>query len=174
MANFPKSDNKGINALETVVSGFLKANGLSFVVQENDLYPDEVGAFFGALPLFLFKAKDNYDKVYKSLPDGDTQLGLLKKDFPIEFLLNEDAYFNVEPYYVDNAEVPLSFVLHLAHFSVEEFVNQFNKNKMLLVDGKIPLDSLYGEWVEALESNKILVKRPTEGQLSNSLNKMES
>ena len=81
--------------------------------------------------------------------------GNLKK-FPIEFYEQEkDTYFGFIPRL--NTDLPNDFTIlaHLTHYSIEEYVKIYKKNKMLLIEGKIPLDPLYDRMVEKINARQI-------------------
>ena len=181
--SYPKAPDKKIQKLSNLLVRDAESQGLEFSFGGEEVYPLEVFAHFGALSLFLIEAKENYEKIYNKIytleelmqPFGRTLPKLtveqtlkekeyldkqsIKKVFPIDFYEQEsDTYFGFIPRISES--LPSDFVLisHFAHYTLEEYVKIYKKNKMLLMDGKIPLDPLYDKMVKTINLKQIVIK----------------
>lgn len=178
---YPKSKDEKIQLLSEILTSYANQENLNFIIESQELYNQEVFGFFGCLPLLLLDAKDNYEKIYnqnfssvdlmsayrkKNSSSNETNTEemdkiddeKIKKMFPIVFMDNEEAFFNAEPVLDKNSNFPFVILSHFVHHAVEEYVNQYKLNPSLLINGKIPLDSLYAKWSKYILSNKIEIK----------------
>ena len=179
---FPVSDDEKINNLSLVLKKYLMTQDVDFIIDGNELFVDEVVGHFGCLPLILMRAKFLYEKTFNNdyniedLVDtfGEEALTLKNgkkidtnnnienksdyKEFPIEFIENESAFFNTIPITAEQDVAIFSILSHFSLYSIEEYIIQYKKNKLLLIDGRIPLDTLYNEWRDTLRNNKIKIK----------------
>ncbi len=157
---YSPSEDKRINGLSYVIQRYLADKNVTFVLQEQDIFAQEVGWHLGVLPLFLMKAKKTYDELFANkeyvIP------GFENKKFPIEFFENSDAFFNVEPKLSPNSQNDGAFILinHFCHYAITEYLNWYKKNEIAIIDGKIPLDPLFDEWINSIETGYIKIKRP--------------
>jgi hypothetical protein len=182
--NYPKAPDKKLQKLSNLLVRYAESEGLDFSFGEEQVYSLETFAHFGCLSLFLIEAKEQYEKIYNKFytieelmqPFGrqiskltveqtlieQTYLDKQKKQkiFPIEFHeQEEDTYFGFIPRL--SQSVPSDFVLlaHFAHYSLEEYVKIYKKNKMLLVDGRIPLDPLYDKMVKKINMQQVQIRQ---------------
>jgi hypothetical protein len=179
---YPKSEDKKIQKLSNILIKYADQQGVEFSFGGNTLYPVEALSFFGGLSLFLVEAKENYEKVYNNLYTvGELMDGLGKKIkeptpdqvkkeeeffnkqqktkiFPIElYQKEEETFFGFEPKV--SMDIPADFLMiaHFSHYTLEEYLKIYKKNKMLLIDGKIPLDPLYDKMVTKFNQNKLRI-----------------
>lgn len=176
--NPPVSSDQKIQLLTELLSSYLEKTEVEFCIEENDLFYPEVVGHFGCLPLILLDAKENYEKIFNQdlkIEDfGDAFKSKITdelkeqftiedkpraKTFGIDFITDEQAFFDAIPV-VAGGSSAVSFVVlaHFAHYSLEEYIAYFMKNKHLLKNGKIPLDNLYLKWKNAVLGNKIEIK----------------
>lgn len=179
---YPKSEDKKIQKLSNILIKYADQQGVEFSFGGNTLYPVEALSFFGGLSLFLVEAKENYEKIYNNLYTvGELMDGLgkkikeptpeqIKKEeeffnkqpktkiFPIElYQKEEETFFGFEPKV--SMDIPADFltIAHFSHYTLEEYLKIYKKNKMLLIDGKIPLDPLYDKMVTKFNQNKLRI-----------------
>jgi hypothetical protein len=195
--SYPKAPDKKIRKLSQFLIKYAEIEGLEFSFGEQEVYPLETFSHFGGLSLFLIEAKEHYEKIYNktytvselmsSFSDKEPMLTIeqslqeqaylenqpIIKKFPIDFYeQEEDTYFGFIPRV--SSDLPADFVLltHLTHYSLEEYVKIYKRNKMLLIDGKIPLDPLYDKMVKKINVNQISVRPPQQQpNLNNEINK---
>lgn len=192
--DYPQSQDKKIQKLSNLLTRYAESEGLEFSFGDTQIYALEAFAHFGGLSLFLIEAKENYEKVYnkiytidelmqpfgKAIPQLTIEQTLKEQDyienqskknvFPIDFHeQEEDTYFGFIPRLSEN--IPSDFVLlaHFTHYSLDEYIKIYKKNKMLLIDGKIPLDPLYDKMVKKINLNQIQFKKP-EQKIINDIN----
>ena len=186
---YPKSEDSKIQLLSEILVSYLEKEEVKFTIEGADLYPQEVCGHFGCLPLFLLEAKDKYEKIFNLNLDMNDfaeafgrSLGVLQQNefspeekkitkiFPIEFLEDQEAYFDAIPlvYSPDNQSVSFVVLAHFTHYSIEEYINFYKSNPHLIIDGKIPLDTLYHKWKNARLTNKITIKPNTKLTNNNS------
>lgn len=186
---YPKSKDKKLQKLSNILTAYAESEGVSFIFDnEQEMSPFETFAHFGALSLFLLEAKDTYEKVYNKIYSAEElmqsfgkKFGNLTMDelvaeqeyleslpkekiFPIEFQAkSEDTYFGFIP--TLSKDLPSDFftIAHFTHYSVEEYIRLYKKNKMLLVDGKIPLDPLFEKMVMKINTNKVRIIPQNQG-----------
>lgn len=178
--SYPQSPDKKIRKLSRLLTRQAEQEGVEFSFGEQVVYPMEAFAHFGCLSLFLIEAKETYEKVYnglytaKELMEGfgksygelsldqmveeQKYLDSLPKEkvFPIEFHDQEDStYFGFIPR--PSLDVPGDFFLlsHFTVYSVEEYVKKYKMNKMMLVEGRVPLDPLYDKMVRKMNARQI-------------------
>lgn len=180
--SYPISDDKKIQKLSNLLTRYAETQGVEFSFGGQEVYPMETFAHFGALPLFLGEAKEIYEKIYNNLYSTEDlmsefgkklkKLSLeeslkeqefienipIDKKFPIEFMeKTEDTYFGFIP--VTSSDMPADFFLisHFSMYALEEYLKIYKKNKLLLIEGKIPLDPLYEKLVNKINSRKIRI-----------------
>lgn len=179
---YPKAQDKKIQKLSNVLIKYAEQEGVEFSFGGNALYPIEALSFFGGLSLFLVEAKDNYEKVYNSLYTVEElmqSLGKKIKEPSFEETLKEQAYLNKLPkskiFPIEfhekeeetffgfipriSQEIPCDFltIAHFSHYTLEEYLKIYKKNKMLLIEGKVPLDPLYDKMVNKINANKVKI-----------------
>ncbi|NCQ52306.1 hypothetical protein GW796_10575 [archaeon] len=179
---YPKSQDKKINKLSNVLIRYAEQEGVEFSFGGKPLYPVEALSFFGGLSLFLIEAKENYEKLYNNLYSVEELMGGLGKKikeqtqeqqtkeqeflsrlpkeklFPIEFHeKEEDTFFGFIPRISETIPCDFLTIAHFSHYTLDEYLKIYKKNKMLLIDGRIPLDSLYDKMVTKINANKVLV-----------------
>jgi hypothetical protein len=180
---YPKSEDRQIQKITNVLSEFAISNGVTFSFQEEEIYPIEVFSDFGFLTVFLADAKILYEKIFNNLysvsdlmsvfgNNRELQLSpeqvkiehayyaktIKTKVFPVNFVENESALLDMNP--VMKGNLPSDFILvsHFAHYTVEEYIKIYKRNKSLLIDGKIPLEPIVKNFTDLLSNGKILVK----------------
>lgn len=179
---YPISEDKKIQKLTNMLVKHVENEGVSFSFGGEELYPIEALSFFGGLPIILIEAKETYEKIYNNLftveelmagigrkikePTDEEYIKEqeflkkqpIKKRFPIEFLEQEnDTFFGFIPRLPDGVPAAFSTIAHFSHYSLDEYIKLYKKNKMLLIDGKIPLDPLYEKMVNKISSNQIKI-----------------
>lgn len=176
---YPVSEDKKIQLLSEILTSYIYQEGVSFCIEEQELYAPEVAGHFGCLPLLLIPAKENFEKVYnqnfsvvelaQTFLKKDSESGhsvenqalpktILLKTFPIEFIDNEEAYFDVEPMIDSSQQLPFAILAHFVHHAVEEYILTYKNKPELLVNGAIPLDPLYEKWKEYVLKEKVVIK----------------
>lgn len=180
--SYPKSDDKKIQKLSNLLINYAEREGLVFSFGEDEIYPLETFSHFGGLSLFLIEAKENYEKIYNKLytvnelmePFSKNQKELSKEElliedeylsslpisheFPILFEAQEEnTYFGFVPRLINTLGPNFSVVTHFTHYSVEEYVKIYKRNKMLLIDGKIPLDPLFEKMLQKVNSKQVKI-----------------
>ncbi len=178
--SYPKSDDKKIQKLSNVLTKYTEQEGIEFSFGGNALYPIETFSFFGALPLFIVEAKEHYEKIYNGLyTTEELMLGLgkkiknpteeeilkeqeylknlpLNKVFPIDLhQKEEDTFFGCVPR--TSQEIPCDFstIIHFCHYTLDEYLRIYKKNKMLLIEGRVPLDPLFDKMVTKMNNKQI-------------------
>ncbi len=179
---YPKSEDKKINKLSRVLIKYTEQEGIEFSFGGNVLYPIEALSFFGGLSLFLIEAKDNYEKIHNGIYTVEELmqgLGRKIKEPTFEESIKEQSYLNKIPktklFPIDfyekeeetffgfipriSQEIPCDFltIAHFSHYTLEEYLKIYKKNKMLLVDGRVPLDPLYDKMVTKINANKVKI-----------------
>lgn len=180
--SYPKSEDKKIQKLSNILTRYAESEGIEFSFGGNALYPIETFAFFGGLPLFMVEAKEHYEKLYNNLYSVEelmTSLGkkiknptpdeLLKeqeflknqpinKPFPVDLhQKEEDTFFGCVPRVSE--EIPCDFltIAHFSQYTLEEYLKIYKKNKMLLIDGRIPLDPLYDKMITKMNAKQLKI-----------------
>lgn len=185
--DYPKAPDKKIQKLSNLLVNYSEQNDLNFSFAEEEIYALETFAHFGALSLFLVEAKEHYEKVYNAIytveelmqPFGNKlpQLTPEQEQMEIEYLQrqprnkifpiifeeqDENTYFGFIPRVSESLPFDFSLVAHFAHYSLEEYVKIYKKNKMLLIDGKIPLDPLFEKMSKKVNARQIQIIKPTQ------------
>lgn len=180
---YPKSTDPQIQLITDVLVRDFHNQGVNFCIEGNDLFLEETASFFGCLTLLVIPAKENYEKVFnqnynaEDLLDSlkgsniinfhdsglvntqkDTTLKPITKKFPITFVENKEAFFNIEPIFTEESN--FSVLIHFIHHGVSEYINYYKNNPNLLVDlgekGKrIPLDPLLSKFKQILANRSI-------------------
>ena len=182
---YPKSKDKKIRKLTNILVKWASDKNLEFTLGGEPLYPVETFSDFGGLSLFLIEAKPKYEEVFNKnygcrelmsglKPSGSVGAVRMLSDkedaiekevmskveneskFNIEFHeKTENTFFGFTPKIGKDLDF---FVLaHLTHFVADEYVKYFENNKMLLIDGKIPLEPLCEKMLEKVQENVISV-----------------
>lgn len=179
---YPKSEDKKIQKLSNILIKYADQQGVEFSFGGNTLYPVEALSFFGGLSLFLVEAKENYEKVYNNLytvselMDGvgkkikEPTAEQIKKEedffnkqpktkiFPIELhQKEEETFFGFEPKVAIDIPADFLTLAHFSHYTLEEYLKIYKKNKMLLIEGKVPLDPLFDKMVNKFNQNKLRI-----------------
>ena len=179
---YPKSEDKKIQKLSSLLIKHAESEGIEFSFGGNQLYPVEALSFFGGLSLFLVEAKDNYEKLYnnlytteelmeglgKKIKELSPEEALKEKDFlnkqpknkifPIDFFeKEEETFFGFIP--KTSSEITSDFLTlaFFSHYTLDEYLKIYKKNKMLLIEGRVPLDPLYDKMVNKLNSNEFRI-----------------
>lgn len=192
---YPKAPDKKIQKISTLLTKYAESQGIEFCFGDEEVYPVEAFAFFGALSLFLIEAKEMYEKLYNNLYTVDElmssfgnkikelnleqtlkeqdYLSKKKKDkvFPIELhQKEEETYFGFIPR-LSPGKVDFYVLAHFSLFAVEEYVKEYIAKPVLLVDGRVPLEPLYEKMINKLNAKEmnIIAQSP----LLNSINKSD-
>lgn len=180
---YPKSEDKKIQKLSNILVKYAEKEGIEFAFGGHEIYPVEAFSFFGGLSLFLIEAKEVYEKLYNNLFTVQELMGSMGKKikepsleesmkeadylskkpinkiFPIEFHQKEnDTFFGFIPRINQNVKSDFLTIAHFTHYSLEEYLKVYQKNKMLLIEGKIPLDPLYEKMINKINNNQIVLE----------------
>ena len=182
--NYPTSDDPRIQFLAEMVLKQISEAQVEFSIEGTDLFPQEVAGHFGCLNLLLYETQEVFENImqqkftasdFQSLglkfENSDKTFDGLKKiaekrKFSILYAEDAEAYFNCVPYFEENI-MSFAVLAHFTHYTVEEILNLYLKNKNLLVNGKIPLDDIYNKWKKAVENNKIILEEKAKIQKKN-------
>jgi hypothetical protein len=180
---YPKSEDKKIQKLTNLLIKHAENENVEFSFGGEELYLVETFSDFGGLPMFLAEAKEIYEKIYNNLfttqelMDGigrkikEPSIEELIKEqdflekqplthiFPIDFIKKEsDTFFGFVPKTIDGNTGDFALIAHFSHYSLDEYIKLYKRNKMLLVDGKIPLDPLYEKMVNKINNKKLIIR----------------
>lgn len=172
--SYPVSEDQKIDFLNNMILQQFTDAGLEFSIEGTDLFHQEVAGHFGCLNLFLLETQEVYEKIsnQKFTLDEFKEIGLnfnesekqieglkkiTSKKFPILFAEDSEAYFNCSPYFDYTSDFSFAVLAHFTHFTIDEILKIYLKNKNLLVNGRIPLDNLYSKWKKALDDDKIIL-----------------
>lgn len=192
---YPKAPDKKIQKISTLLTKYAESQGIEFCFGDEEVYPVEAFAFFGALSLFLIEAKEMYEKLYNNLYTVDElmssfgnkikelnleqilkeqdYLSKKKKDkvFPIELhQKEEETYFGFIPR-LSSGKVDFYVLAHFSLFAVEEYVKEYIAKPVLLVDGRVPLEPLYEKMINKLNAKEMSII--PQSALLNSINKSD-
>lgn len=142
--NFPISDDPKIARLTALLQAYIARENESFTFCNEALGTEEVVSYLGCLPLFLMKAEENYQSVF------GRSMGVLFYEEPEGSIVGVTANLSV----VD--AVPFTVLAHFTQYSMEEYMRQYKKNRMLRINGMIPLEPLFNEWNQALQKENFL------------------
>ncbi len=179
---YPESEDKKIQKLTNILVKHAEREGVEFSFGGNDIYPVEALSFFGGLPMFLIEAKETYEKLYNNLFTAEElMLGIgkkikepsfeesvreqeflskktIEKVFPIEFYEKEsDTFFGFIPRLAKDIPCDFLTIAHFSHYSLDEYIKIYKRNKMLLIEGKIPLDPLYEKMVNKINNKQVRI-----------------
>lgn len=180
---FPISEDKKIQTLSDVLTSYIYQEDITFAIEGQELYAPEVAGHFGCLALLLLPAKENYESVYnqnfsslellqehitkKHIDNSDIQkykanekMEIIEKKFPVDFISNEEAYFNVEPMIDETKNFPFVVLVHFVHHALEEYINAYKKKPEFEPGMPIALDALYEKWKHQILSDIIVIKPP--------------
>lgn len=192
---YPKAPDKKIQKISTLLTKYAESQGIEFCFGDEEVYPVEAFAFFGALSLFLIEAKEMYEKLYNNLYTVDElmssfgnkikelnleqilkeqdYLSKKKKDkvFPIELhQKEEETYFGFIPR-LSSGKADFYVLAHFSLFAVEEYVKEYIAKPVLLVDGRVPLEPLYEKMINKLNAKEMSII--PQSALLNSINKSD-
>lgn len=179
---YPKSEDRKIQKLSNVLIKYAESKGVEFSFGGNVLYPVEALSFFGCLSLFIIEAKETYEKIYNNLYTINellevsgkktkelTEEQIIKEEdflknqpknkiFPINFQEKEtETFFGFVPTVTENIPENFLIITYFTQYTLAEYLKIYKKNKMLLIDGKIPIDPLYDKMVKKINSQKIKI-----------------
>lgn len=181
---YPKSEDKKIQKLSNLMTKYAETQGVEFSFEGEQIYTMEAFSHFGCLSLFLAEAKELYEKVYNNLYTVEELMSEINKGkktkklsledslkeqeylssqpkdkiFPINFIeKTEDTYFGFIPKTSENIPADFFILSHVALYTLDEYLKIYKKNKLLLVEGKVPLDPLYEKLVSKVNSRAINV-----------------
>jgi hypothetical protein len=181
----PKSSDKKIQKISNMLIKESENKGVEFCFGEQPLSSIETFSYYGALSLFLVEAKEIFEKTYNNLwtvkdlmePLGGINRELTieeemleseylkklpkNKTFPITFVADSGInYFGFVPY--SNSDFTVKdfyMVTHFTHYVIENYIKTYALNRMLLVDGRIPLDPLFEKLNNKLNSYELNIAR---------------
>lgn len=140
-----------------MLQAYIARENESFTFCDQKLSSEEVVSYLGCLPLFLMKAEENYQSIFGH------GMGL-------EFIEEETgSIIGVVAKLSETESVPFTVLAHFTQYSVEEYMRQYKKNRMLRINDMIPLEPLYSEWNTALQKKGFLrilspAQQPLPGQ----------
>lgn len=180
---YPKSEDKKIQKLTNLLVKHAEEKNIEFSFGGEELYLIETFSHFGGLSMFLSEAKETYEKIYNNLFTVQELMSAvgrkikeptveelikeqdyldkqpLKYIFPIQFIKQEnDTFFGFIPKTIEGNTGDFSVIAHFSHYSLDEYIKLYQKNKMLLIDGKIPLDPLYEKMVNKINNKKLIIQ----------------
>lgn len=186
--SYPKAPDKKIQKLANLLTKYVEQEGVEFCFGDQPVFPMETFAHFGCLSLFLLEAKDQYEKMFNNLYtvqelmtpfahkvkeltmeqklDEDNYLASLPKTklFPIEFHEQEaDTYFGFIPRLSQDMPNDFFILAHFTQYTVEEYIKMYKEKKLLLIDGRIPLDTLYEKMEEKINAKQIDIIQAVQG-----------
>lgn len=192
---YPKAPDKKIQKISKLLTKYAESQGIEFCFGDEEVYPTEAFAFFGALSLFLIEAKEIYEKLYNNLYTveelmesfgkkikelnleqtlkEESYLSNKKKDkiFPIELhQKEEETYFGFIPR-LSSGKIDFYVLAHFSLFAVEEYVKEYMAKPVLLVDGRVPLDPLYEKMINKLNAKQMNIV--PQSALLNAINKTD-
>ena len=192
---YPQAPDKKIQKISKLLTKYAESQGIEFCFGDNEVYPAEAFAFFGALSLFLIEAKEIYEKLYNNLYTVEELMetfGKKIKELNLEEVLKEESYMSnkhkdkIFPIELHQKEKDTYFgfipkltegksdfyvLAHFTLFAVEEYIKQYKLKPILLVDGKIPLDPLYDKMINKINTKEMNIV--SESALLNSINKVD-
>ena len=182
---YPQSEDKKIQKLTNMLVKHVEREGVTFSFGGEELYHVEALSFFGGLPMVLVEAKEIYEKIYNNLFTVEELMGgigrkikepsieelikeqnflnkqPIKKQFPIEFVQkDEETFFGFIPRVPDGMPSNFSILAHFSHYALDEYIKLYKKNRMLLIEGKIPLDPLYEKMANKISNKQINIIKP--------------
>lgn len=149
---FPISDDPKIAKLTTMLQAHISRQNEVFTLADQVLSSEEVVSHLGCLSFFLMKAEESYYSIF------GYGMGL-------EFIEEEEGSIlgvSAKLSEIDQKTVSFSVLAHFTHYSLDEYMRQYKKNRMLRINDMIPLDPLYGEWNMALQKPGFLRVLPPE------------
>lgn len=192
---YPRAPDKKIQKISNLLTKYAESQGIEFCFGDEEVYPTEAFAFFGALSLFLIEAKEIYEKLYNNLYtveelmetfgkkikelkleqvlSEEKYISNKKKDklFPIELHQKEsETYFGFIPRLADG-KTDFYVLAHFSLFALEEYVKEYMAKPVLLVEGRVPLDPLYEKMLNKINAKEMKVI--PESALLNSINKAD-
>lgn len=178
--SYPKADNKKLQKLANVLIRYLDNEGVEFCFGEMPISSKEVCSHFGCLSLFLIEAQEKYEKIYNNLytvedlmatfgkkikelnfqeDNYETEyLNSLPKErfFPIEYHVEaEKTFFGFVPRLPEDIPTDFFMLSHFTQYTMEEYIKIYKDKKLLLINGKIPLDPLYEKMELKMNAKKI-------------------
>lgn len=192
---YPRAPDKKIHKISKLLTKYAESQGIEFCFGDDEVYPTEAFAFFGALSLFLIEAKEIYEKLYNNLYTVEELMetfGKKIKELNLEEVLKEEKYISNKPkdkifpvelhqkekdtYFgfiprLTEGKSDFYVLAHFTLFAVEEYVKEYMSKPVLLVGGKVPLDPLYEKMINKINAKEM--KIVPESALLNSINKAE-
>lgn len=184
MKNFPKSSSKKIQKISNILIKYADSKNYEFMLFGESFFNVETFSAMGSLSIFLYSAKETYEKIYNNkftVEELLSEMGHVMRDltseeqlkeeiylnsieinkqFPLEFIKTEEgkSYFEFEPSLVNGKDVDFFMLAHFTLYALDSYVKTYQKNPALLIDGKIPLDPLFNKMFEDINANKIELK----------------
>jgi len=176
-----KTEDTKIKKLSKILTKYAEREEVEFLLSDDVLHPSEVLSSSGGLSLFLIEAKEIYEKIYNNLYTAEelmqalgiklkklTQEEMIReqeylkkiprnKKFPIDFYENKESLLGFIPKISKNVPCDFLTLAYFSHYTLEEYLKIYKKNRLLLVDGKIPLEPLYNKMIEKLETKEIKI-----------------
>lgn len=153
-----------LNKLSTIFVKAVDRYNADFIVREHEVDANLIGRIDGLLPLFLNKANKFYD-IATERKEYDKRVS---NAMNIEYRLNQDALLEVEPSLTTGEDNIFTYYSHFLLYALDDHMMKY-KDPAMRQEGKVPLDSLYDEWIQDLETGLIKVVAPTttEPQITN-------
>lgn len=192
---YSRAPDKKIQKISNLLTRYAESQGIEFCFGDEEVYPTEAFAFFGALSLFLIEAKEIYEKLYNNLYTVEELMDsfgkkikelnleqILKEDkylsnktktklFPIELhQKEEETYFGFIPR-LSEGKTDFYVLAHFSLFALEEYVKDYLNKPVLLVDGRVPLDPLYEKMIKKLNAKEMSIV--PDSSLLNAINKSD-
>lgn len=198
--SYPKSSDKKIQKLSNLLTKYAEREGVEFCIGDQVLYPVEAFAHFGCLPLFLLEAQEQYEKIYNNrftVEDLMSSFNTKIKELTIEQMLEEQEYLENKPmeykfpieyreqdsdgtYFGFVPTVPMEatneffMIAHFTQYTVEEYIKIYKNKKLLLIDGRVPLDLLYEKFEKKVNTRQIKIISSVQTALDNGINPEDS
>ena len=136
-----------MRTLAKLIEQDLKSRSDAFCIQGEPLQPDEVASHNGLLSLLCFAAAESCQEV-------------MRKRLPLVYEHDSEALINVVPMTEAGSDNLLTLWSHFLHYSVEEIVRKHKREKKLS-NGMIPLDELYQDWHQSIQSGRYAIRQST-------------
>lgn len=142
--NFPISNDHKIARLTNLLQAYIARENENFTFCNETLSSEEVVSYLGCLPLFLMKSEENYQSVF------GRSMGILFYEEEEGSIVGVSANLPLAD------SVPFTVLAHFTQYSMEEYMRQYKKNRMLRINDMIPLEPLFNEWNQALQKKDFL------------------
>lgn len=140
----PKSTDPMIQKLSEFLEAELRQRSDNFCIQNEALQSDEIASHDGLLSLFMFKAAECCEEA-------------MKRRLPLFFESDTSALIDVIPKTEPGDFNLFSLWSHFLHYSVEEEVRRYKREKKL-INGLVPLDDLYRRWHHAVSHQRYAIR----------------